>query len=152
MADSNQHRNPGQQDTIQPATQGFNEERFLKHLTQVQAEFRNEYPDLPASGSDLKLETQWWRAIGDFSATMNHGSVPKETNEALQAASKAFKEKNYSREAFEKFAVEARTLLADHHAALRVIEETILKNPEVWEKMREYVLSQPKNPEEDKNL
>ncbi|KAK4207913.1 hypothetical protein QBC37DRAFT_432736 [Rhypophila decipiens] len=149
MADSNQHANTGQHDTIQPAPQDFNEERFLKHLTKVQEEFRKEYPNLPASDSDLKVETQWWRAIGDFSAVMNNGSVPKEINEALQAASKAFKEENYSREAFEKFAVEAKTLLADHHEALRVMEETILKNPDVWEKMREYSLSKPEKPEKD---
>lgn len=74
--------------------------------------------------------------------TTQQGSVPTEVHEKLQAASKDFAAVKCSREAFDKFAVEAKGLLAGHDEALRLVEKTILKSPEVWEKMHEYMVSQ----------
>lgn len=69
------------------------------------------------------------------------GSIPKEVNDKLQAATRDFALADYSRAAFEKFAIEARSLLVAHDEALRLVEDTLLKTPEVWDKMHEYAVS-----------
>lgn len=63
-------------------------------------------------------------------------------NEEVRAACEEFAAAKYSREAFDKFAVEVRGLLAGHEKVLRLVEDSILKSPEVWEKMHEYLSSQ----------
>lgn len=68
-------------------------------------------------------------------------SVLEDVNDKLQIVSKEFAAANYSREALERFAAEARSLLADHDEALRLQESAILKNPGVWDKMHETVMA-----------
>lgn len=55
------------------------------------------------------------------------------------AACQEFIAAEYSRAALEKFTSEARTLLASHEKALQLVEDTILKNPNIWDQMHEHV-------------
>ena len=64
-------------------------------------------------------------------------SLPKDVNDELMSACQDFKDANYSREALNRLAADARTLLAGHEEALRLFEGTILKTPGVWDRMHE---------------
>ncbi|KAM7185940.1 hypothetical protein V8F33_012129 [Rhypophila sp. PSN 637] len=116
--------------------------RLYSRFAEAQEKFRQGNPTSLDLGSNLSLSAEWWKPLSDLSIALNAGSIPKEVNEEVQAACEEFAAAKYSREAFDKFAIEVRGILAGHEKVLRLVEDSILKSPEVWEKMHEYLSSQ----------
>ncbi|KAH0525705.1 hypothetical protein TsFJ059_009127 [Trichoderma semiorbis] len=116
----------------------FTEEDFLERATAVQERLLRENPDMSEAELDLKLSTGWYKPAFDLSQVLNE-SVPKDIQDKLVAACQEFIAAECSRAALEKFRSEARTLLASHEKALQLVEDTLLKNPNIWDQMHEHV-------------